>query len=101
MPPRPLQRGSLFQVNFGLPLDEHHGSAGVPQSGLQEGVALQVSAPTRHLEHVYALQRTMGGGRAPGAFINDLGRGKMAATEPRRCLGAFLLRPYRPGMLAG
>ena len=62
--------GSLFQVNFGLNLNEHHGSAGVPQSGFQEGVALQVSAPTRHLEHGDALQCTQGGGRAPAPFIN-------------------------------
>ena len=86
---------------FKLILNEHLGSAGVPQSGLHGVVALQVSAPTRHLEHWFALQCTLGGGRAPGAFINDPGRYEMAATEPQRCIVAFLLRLYRPGMLPG
>ena len=81
-------------MNFGLPLNEQHGSAGVPQSGLHGVVALQVSALTRHLERGYALQCTLEGGRAPGEFINDLGRYEMAAAKPQRCLGAFLLRPY-------
>ena len=99
MPPRPLQRGALFQVNFGLNLNEHHGSAGVPQSGLHGVVALPVSGRSRHLEHGGALQCTLGGGRAPAPFINGPGRGKMAAAKPQLCLGAFLLRPYRPEKL--
>ena len=61
-----------FELNlmFELNLNEHHGSTELPQSVLQGVVALPVSAPTRHLEHRYALQRTLGGGRAPGPFIN-------------------------------
>ena len=55
---------------FELNLNEHHGSTRVPKSGLQGVVALPVSAPTRHLEHGEALQRTLGGGGAPAPFIN-------------------------------
>ena len=68
----------LIFIPRGEWLNEHHGSTGWPQKGLQEGVALQVSGRSRHLEQDPPPECTPEGGLAPSPFIKSFGKGAMA-----------------------
>ena len=83
----------LIFIPRGEWLNEHHGSTGWPQKGLQEGVALQVSAPTRHLAQRPPPECTPEGGLAPASFIKGPGEGAMAPGGAQRLL-AGAASPY-------